>query len=246
MSKTNIKQSQVYNQILNLLESADGDDGKLIEIVPIYSQRGNIPSIVANDDEIMFKIVVTDTNVKPEVKEPVAGDNCVDTAIVDAYVADASNQVTAWLGSIVQSLNSANPEPTSFPKLVYSATPVRDDSGEIVTIGLRTSVESADDVETTDKYSKVLAATSTRQLYDKLISSSPVLRAKNISLIASGDMIYLNLHSNNNHVIRTHSLNISETGNIYDWVIVLLLHSDFHESPDFYYTLLNVVGEFLL
>lgn len=253
MSNTNIKQSHLYNVLLNLFEAEKDGNNVLIEVLPILTETGNgILPVVTNPDEFAFKVVLRNNNTESDgdesmlIEEPVADDGCAGTAIVDAYIADVSNQVTKWLENIVQSLNGATPAPTAFPKLVYSATPVCDDNGKIVSFRMRTSVELADDVETTDKYSKVLATTSTKQLYDKLVSSSPVLRAKNISLIASGDMIYLNLHSNNNHVIRTQSLNISETGNIYDWVIVLLLHSEFHESPDFYYTLLNVVGEFLL
>lgn len=251
MSNTNIKHSHLYNLFLDLFNAAKDDNNVLFEVVPILTETGKIPSsVVTNPDEFAFKLVLRDNNAESDgdesmlIEEPI--ERPIGTPVVDAYIADVSNQVTNWLENIVQSLNGTTPAPTAFPKLVYSATPVLDDNGKIATIRMRTSIESADDDDTSDKYSKVLSTTSTKQLYDKLVSSSPVLRAKNISLIASGDMIYLNLHSTNNHVLRTQSLNISETGNIYDWVIVLLLHSEFRESPDFYYTLLNVVGEFLL
>lgn len=247
MSNTNIKQSHLYNVLSNLFEAEKDGNNVLIEVLPILTETGKIPlPVVTNPDEFAFKLVLRNNNTESVGDETAPIEGPIDTSVVDAYIADVSNQVTKWLENIVQSLNGTTPAPTAFPKLVYSATPVCDDNGKIVSFRMRTSVELADDVETTDKYSKVLATTSTKQLYDKLVSSSPVLRAKNISLIASGDMIYLNLHANNNHVIRTHSLNISETGNIYDWVIGFLLNSEFHESPDFYYTLLNVVGEFLL
>lgn len=242
MSNTNIKQSHVYNLLLNLFEAGKDDNNVLIEVVPIRTETGNgILPVVSNPNEFAFKVVLRNNNTESVGPETAPIERPIGTSVVNA-----SKHVDAWLEKIVQSLNNSNPAPTTFPKLVYSATPIRDDNGKIVTMGLRMSVEFADDVDTTDALSKVLASTSTRQLYDKLISSSPVLRRKNISLVACGDMLYLNLHSTNNHILRTHSLNISETGNIYDWVIVLLLHSDFHESPDFYYTLLNVVGEFLL
>lgn len=251
MSNTNIKHSHLYNLFLDLFNAAKDDNNVLFEVVPILTETGKIPSsVVTNPDEFAFKLVLRDNNAESDgdesmlIEEPI--ERPIGTPVVDAYIADVSNQVTKWLENIVQSLNGTTPTPTAFPKLVYSATPVCDDNGKIVSFRMRTSIESADDDDTSDKYSKVLSTTSTKQLYDKLVSSSPVLRAKNISLVACGDMIYLNLHSTNNHVLRAHSLNISETGNIYDWVIVLLLHSDFHESPDFYYTLLNVVGEFLL
>lgn len=243
MSKTNIKQSHLYNVLLNLFEAEKDGNNVLIEVVPIRTETDEgISSVVTNPDEFAFKLVLRNNNTE-SVSDEAAH---IGTSVVDAYVADASKHVDAWLEKIAQSLNNTNPAPATFPKLVYSATPIHDDNGKIVTMSLRTSVELTDDVNTTDALSKVLASTSTKQLYDKLISGNPVLRRKNISLIACGDMLYLNLHSTNNHVLRTHSLNISETGNIYDWVIVLLLHSDFHESPDFYYTLLNVIGEFLL
>ena len=247
MSNTNIKQSHLYNVLLNLFEAEKDGNHVLIEVVPILTETDEIPSsVVTNPDEFAFKVVLRNNNTESVGPETAPIERPIGTPVVDAYIADVSNQVTKWLENIVQSLNGTTPAPTAFPKLVYSATPVCDDNGKIVSFRMRTSIESADDDDTSDKYSKVLSTTSTKQLYDKLVSSIPVLRAKNISLIACGDMLYLNLHSTNNHVIRTHSLNISETGNIYDWVIVLLLHSDFHESPDFYYTLLNVVGEFLL
>lgn len=247
MSNTNIKQSHLYNVLSKLFEAEKDGNNVLIEVLPILTETDEIPSsVVTNPDEFAFKLVLRDNNAESGGDESMLIEEPIDTSVVDAYIADVSNQVTKWLENIVQSLNGTNPAPTTFPKLVYSAAPIHDNNGKIVSFRMRTSVELADDVETTDKYSKVLATTSTKQLYDKLISGNPVLRRKNISLIACGDMLYLNLHSTNNHVIRTHSLNISETGNIYDWVIVLLLHSDFHESPDFYYTLLNVVGEFLL
>ena len=242
MPNANIKQSHIYNVLLNLFETAKDDNIVLIEVVPIRTETGKgILPVITNPDEFAFKLVLRNNNTESVGPETAPIERPIGTSVVNA-----SKHVDAWLEKIVQSLNNTNPAPTTFPKLVYSATPIHDDNGKIVTMSLRTSVELADDVDTTDALSKVLSTTSTKQLYDKLASSSPVLRAKNISLIACGDMIYLNLHSNNNHVIRTHSLNISETGNIYDWIIVLLLHSDFHESPDFYYTLLNVVGEFLL
>lgn len=246
MSNANIKQSHLYNVFLDLFNAAKDDNNVLIEVVPIRTETDEIPlSVVTNPDEFAFKLVLRDNNTESDGDEFMLIEEPTERPIGTSVV-NASKHVDAWLEKIVQSLNNSNPAPTTFPKLVYSATPIRDDNGKIVTMGLRMSVEFADDVDTTDALSKVLASTSTRQLYDKLISSSPVLRRKNISLVACGDMLYLNLHSTNNHILRTHSLNISETGNIYDWVIVLLLHSDFHESPDFYYTLLNVVGEFLL
>lgn len=247
MSNTNIKQSHLYNVLSNLFEAEKDGNNILIEVLPILTETGNgILPVVTNPDEFAFKVVLRNNNTESVGPETAPIERPIGTPVVDAYIADVSNQVTKWLENIVQSLNGTTPTPTAFPKLVYSATPVLDDNGKIATIRMRTSIESADDDDTSDKYSKVLSTTSTKQLYDKLVSSIPVLRAKNISLVACGGMIYLNLHSTNNHVIRAHSLNISETGNIYDWVIVLLLHSDFHESPDFYYTLLNVVGEFLL
>ena len=246
MSNTNIKQSHLYNVLLNLFNAAKYDNNVLIEVVPIRTETGKgILPVVTNPDEFAFKLVLRDNNAESDGDESMLIEEPIERPIGSSVV-NASKHVDTWLEKIVQSLNNSNPAPTTFPKLVYSATPIRDEDGKIVTMGLRMSVELAEDVDTTDAISKVLASTSTKQLYDKLVNSSPVLRRKNISLVACNDMIYLNLHSNNNHVIRTHSLNISETGNIYDWVIVLLLHSDFHESPDFYYTLLNVVGEFLL
>lgn len=246
MSNTNIKHSHLYNLFLDLFNAAKDDNNVLIEVVPIRTETGKIPlSVVTNPDEFAFKLVLRDNNAESDGDESMLIEEPIERPIGSSVV-NASKHVDTWLEKIVQSLNNSNPAPTTFPKLVYSATPIRDDNGKIVTMGLRMSVELAEDVDTTDAISKVLASTSTKQLYDKLVNSSPVLRRKNISLVACGDMLYLNLHSTNNHVLRTHSLNISETGNIYDWVIVLLLHSDFHESPDFYYTLLNVVGEFLL
>ena len=243
MSNANIKQSHLYNVLSKLFEAEKDGNNVLIEVLPILTETGKIPlPVVTNPDEFAFKLVLRNNNTES------VGDETgpIDTSDVDAYVADASNQVANWLENIVHSLNGTNPAPTTFPKLVYSATPVHDNNGEIATIKLCTSVELAGNVNTTNAINKVLVSTSTKQLYDKLASGNPVLRKKNISLIACNDMLYLNLHANNNHVIRTHSLNISETGNIYDWVIGFLLNSEFHESPDFYYTLLNVVGEFLL
>ena len=243
MSNANIKQSHLYNVLSKLFEAEKDGNNVLIEVLPILTETGKIPlPVVTNPDEFAFKLVLRNNNTES------VGDETgpIDTSDVDAYVADASNQVANWLENIVHTLNGTNPAPTTFPKLVYSATPIHDDNGKIVTMSLRTSVELTNNDDRNSKLSNVLANTSTKQLYDKLASGNPVLREKNISLIACNDMLYLNLHANNNHVIRTHSLNISETGNIYDWVIGFLLNSEFHESPDFYYTLLNVVGEFLL
>lgn len=247
MSNTNIKQSHLYNVLSKLFEAEKDGNNVLIEVLPILTETGKgILPVVTNPVEFAFKLVLRNNNTESVGDEAAPIEGPIDTSVVDAYVADASNQVANWLENIAHSLNGTNPEPTTFPKLVYSATPVADDNGKIATIKLCTSVELTNNDDRNSKLSNVLANTSTKQLYDKLASGNPVLREKNISLIACNGMLYLNLHANNNHVIRTHSLNISETGNIYYWVIAFLLNSEFHESPDFYHTLLNVVGEFLL
>ena len=103
MSNTNIKQSHLYNVLSKLFETEKDGNNVLIEVLPILTETDEVSSsVVTNPDEFAFKLVLRNNNTESVGDETAPIERPIGTPVVDAYIADVSNQVTKWLENIVQ------------------------------------------------------------------------------------------------------------------------------------------------